>query len=147
MDKDIKTIVSGFLAYLKKQGKLHLLPGVVEKLKKRAEEQEMKGEIISAIPLSPSQIRKIEVFLQTRLKQKVKMENMTDQKILGGLIIRFKDLVIDESLAGKLRELKRKVFQKKICRNICLCLWWNPDNRKDFLGTKPMFSSSSFWAG
>lgn len=110
MDKDIETIIAGFLAYLKKQKKTHLLPKILEVLEAKVEEEEKRGEIISALPLTQAQIRKVEEFLRTSLKKKIKLKNLIDERILGGLKIKFKDLLIDETVLGRLRRLKEEAY-------------------------------------
>ncbi|HLQ25628.1 MAG TPA: F0F1 ATP synthase subunit delta [Acidiferrobacterales bacterium] len=84
-----------------------LLPEIAqlfEQLKAEAEKV-VEVEIISAHPVSAEQIKKISAALKKRLGRAVHAVPKTDPAIIGGMIIRADDLVIDGSVTGRLRAL------------------------------------------
>lgn len=109
-EENIDELVQGILDYLKSESKLHLLPDIVEKFEEKLEEDELRGEVVSAVPLSKEQVVKLEEILENKLHKKVKMKNIVDKEIIGGLIVRYKDIIIDQSIQGKLEEIKEEVY-------------------------------------
>ena len=61
--------------------------------------------MISASDLSDEQLAGISSKLEQRLERKVKLNCSVDEALLGGVIIRAGDLVIDDSARGRLNRL------------------------------------------
>jgi len=64
-------------------------------------------EVVSAVELSKIQKQKTIEKLQTRLNKEVKVNWAVDTTIIGGLVIKIDDDVIDTSLKNKLDKLSR----------------------------------------
>jgi len=62
-------------------------------------------DVISAGELSQEQLANIGGKLEQRLERKVKLNCSVDETLLGGVIIRAGDLVIDNSARGRLNRL------------------------------------------
>lgn len=90
---------------------MHLLPKIVARLGQKVQEMAFSGEVVTAVPLSTAELNKIETACKKRLQREVKLQNRVDPAILGGLIIKFHDLVIDESLRRKLKRLQEKAYE------------------------------------
>ncbi|MBT0319479.1 F0F1 ATP synthase subunit delta, partial [Vibrio campbellii] len=88
-------------------GRLTALPDVCEQffLLKKEHEKEIDVEVISASELSDEQLANIGSKLEVRLERKVKLNCSVDETLLGGVIIRAGDLVIDNSARGRLNRL------------------------------------------
>ncbi|AQW58109.1 F0F1 ATP synthase subunit delta [Vibrio owensii] len=88
-------------------GRLTALPDVCEQffLLKKEHEKEIDVEVISASELSDEQLANIGSKLEVRLERKVKLNCSVDETLLGGVIIRAGDLVIDDSARGRLNRL------------------------------------------
>ena len=88
-------------------GRLTALPDVCEQffLLKKEHEKEVDVEVISASELSDEQLANIGSKLEARLERKVKLNCSVDETLLGGVIIRAGDLVIDDSARGRLNRL------------------------------------------
>lgn len=71
----------------------------------------LRARIISAYPLSAAQREEIAAALKTRLGREVDLECGTDKSLLGGVVIRAGDLVIDGSVRGRLEQLARVLNQ------------------------------------
>ncbi|WP_018691244.1 F0F1 ATP synthase subunit delta [Algicola sagamiensis] len=67
--------------------------------------KEMTVDVISATTLPEAQVEKIRTALEKRLARKVKLNCSVDINVVGGLVIKAGDTVIDGSLRGKLDRL------------------------------------------
>jgi len=76
------------------------------------EGEELDGEsatVTSALPLSSEEAQKIEKGLQGQLGSEAKVEFRVNPSILGGLVVRVGDKVIDGSVSGKLAALEQSL--------------------------------------
>lgn len=64
-------------------------------------------EVISAVQLSKEQKQKTKERLQTRLQKNVEINWTLDKEIIGGLVIKIDDNIIDSSLKNKLDKLSK----------------------------------------
>jgi F-type H+-transporting ATPase subunit delta len=62
-------------------------------------------DVISAYPLDDAQVSAISESISKRLGKKVDINTEEDKDLIGGVIIRAGDSVIDASLRGRLKEL------------------------------------------
>ncbi len=95
------------LKVMAENGRLQALPDVSEQFfaLKQEHEKEIDVEVISASELSDEQLTSISSKLEQRLERKVKLNCSIDEALLGGVIIRAGDLVIDNSARGRLNRL------------------------------------------
>ncbi|RKZ34956.1 MAG: F0F1 ATP synthase subunit delta [Gammaproteobacteria bacterium] len=100
-----------FVRVLAENGRLSLLPeisAVFEVL--RAEyERRTHVRVVSAFELSSAQERTIAEAMEKRLGQSVEITAEVDQTLIGGLIIRAGDVVIDRSVRGRLGQLATQI--------------------------------------
>ncbi len=96
-----------FLKVMAENGRLAALPDVCKQffVLKQEHEKEVDVEVISAVELSEQQQADISAKLEQRLERKVKLNCSIDEALLGGVIIRAGDLVIDNSARGRLNRL------------------------------------------
>ncbi len=66
----------------------------------------VKAKAYSSISLSSEQIIKLEKKLSEQSGKTVEIENIIDNSLLGGIMIKFNDVVIDGTLKGKLKNLE-----------------------------------------
>ena len=62
-------------------------------------------EIVSAYTLDPPHLELLAKAIGRRLGHAITLETSVDESLIGGVVIRIGDSVIDASLAGRLREL------------------------------------------
>ncbi|KLV05031.1 MULTISPECIES: F0F1 ATP synthase subunit delta [Photobacterium] len=88
-------------------GRLKALPAVCEEfmLLKSEHEKTIEAAVISAVELNDSQLEAISEKLAKRLDRKVKLTCSVDETLIAGVVIRAGDLVIDNSVRGKLSRL------------------------------------------
>jgi F-type H+-transporting ATPase subunit delta len=73
-------------------------------------ENTVKVRTIATMPLTAEQQTKLESVLQKRLQKKIILQFEIDEQLLGGMIIRIGDNVIDGSLRNKLNHLKNSLL-------------------------------------
>ena len=88
-------------------GRLAALPEVCEQYfaLKSEYEKTLDVEVISATKLSKQQLTDISNKLEARLERKVQLNCSVDETLLGGVVIRAGDLVIDNSVRSRLNRL------------------------------------------
>ena len=67
-------------------------------------------EIVSAFALGPPQVEQLAGVIGRRLGRRVAVETSVDASLIGGVVIRVGDSVIDASIKGRLRELEHELL-------------------------------------
>ena len=100
-----------FLTQLAERNRLALLPSINERfgLLKAADAKEVHAYVTSAYPLTQVQEQLIEHRLATSLGAKVVLHVNVDPALIAGVTIKFGDKVIDDSVRGKLKQLKTQL--------------------------------------
>lgn len=99
------------VSFLASKNHIHLLPEVIvecERLVQRAAAGRY-AIVTSAVPLITAEKSALETKLRAQFGDDLTFEYNVDAQILGGVIVRIGDQVIDGSVAGKLAELKEKL--------------------------------------
>jgi F-type H+-transporting ATPase subunit delta len=98
---------TNFIRLLAEKNRLAELPAIAELFKvARAEaEQMLTVQVTSAEPLKKAYQDKLVKALSKRLSRTVELQCEVDETLLGGVIVRAGDLVIDGSIRGKLSRL------------------------------------------
>ncbi len=101
------TPVRNFVAVLADNKRLPLLPEIYSQfsLFKANQEKSVDVEVISAFELDLSTSEKLADALGKRLERQVNVTTSTDESLLGGVLIRAGDLVVDGSVRGRLNKL------------------------------------------
>lgn len=73
---------------------------------KAAQAKEIKAYVVSAIPLTKMEEQSLVKVLSERFQSHIKLDHHTSKRLLGGLVVRVGDLVIDDSVRGKLERLR-----------------------------------------
>lgn len=103
LDKD----GANFIRLLTENRRLALLPeiaGLYETLRASAEAR-VEAEVISASAVGADQLKTIAAALKQRLGRDVTLATRLDPSLVGGIVIRAGDLVIDGSVRSKLKAL------------------------------------------
>lgn len=94
---------------LSENGRLTVLPEIAaqfEDLKAKAEDR-VDVEVTSAVELSDEQQQQLTKSLKNRLKREISLSCVTDPELIGGLVVRAGDLVIDGSLRASLARMQQ----------------------------------------
>lgn len=75
---------------------------------------QVKATLTSAIPLSNEQLAQIKAKLEKSTQKTIELETVIDKSIIGGMIIRVGDKVVDSSIKGKLNGLKSQLSNLRL---------------------------------
>lgn len=109
LDDDLSAQGRNFISVLAENGRLTLLPAISEMFEdlKAQHEKTMDVEVTSAFDVSDDDRHKLVEALNKRLQKEIELTTTVDEKLLGGVIIRAEDTVIDNSVRGRLEKLSR----------------------------------------
>lgn len=96
-----------FIKLLGEKSRLPLIPVIAEIYEafKAEQEKSVEAQVVSAFELSTEQQQLLVDALRKRLNREVTLKVEIDKRLIGGVVIRTGDLVIDGSLRGKLAKL------------------------------------------
>ena len=99
--------VKNFVTILSSNKRLSLLPEIYAQfeLLKSNLEKSVDVEVVSAFDLGEATAERLADVLGRKLEREVKVSTATDKDLLGGVLIRAGDLVIDGSVRGRLNKL------------------------------------------
>jgi F-type H+-transporting ATPase subunit delta len=87
------------------------LPEIVDQFVElaAAERRRAVAEVRSAVPLTPEQIERLRTALNRATGKDVEVKVVVDATVLGGLVARVGDVVIDGSVRRRLEQLKEQI--------------------------------------
>jgi F-type H+-transporting ATPase subunit delta len=91
-----------------------LMPGITEQYDRllNAHRGIESGEVVAAVSLNDEQQGKVAQILEGVVGTKVRLTAHAEPSILGGLIARVGDRVIDGSLKNRLKEMRRSIVER-----------------------------------
>ena len=100
---------------LTNRGSLHILPGIADRFQEMLDAHRgiERAEVVSAVPLSDSQQAQVTDMLSGLSGNDVRLTTRIDPEILGGVIIRVGDQVIDGSARSRLQGMHRELVQRR----------------------------------
>ena len=104
-------LTASLVSFVVSTGRARELPAIIEKVVERsaAERQHAVAEVRSAIPLSDDQKERLAKALSENLGQQVEVKVIVDPEVLGGLLARVGDIVIDGTVRHRLEQLKEAI--------------------------------------
>jgi F-type H+-transporting ATPase subunit delta len=109
MDKTkTNAIIEGFWQYLKKKGKLNLLPEVLRGLSQKSDEMNGTAIVLSSSPLSKSQKDEVAKIIKSNFGSPM-VEFEVDPDLIGGLKVSIGSEVLDLSVQNKLDYLTKSL--------------------------------------
>lgn len=105
-DKTSK-MAQNFIKILVENGRLLVLPEISAQFEVLRAEAEKSVDVVvtSAYELSEAQKQKVAAALKVKMGREIKLSCETDRELLGGIVIRAGDKVIDGSARARLSEL------------------------------------------
>lgn len=111
--KEIDLVLNNFVEILAANNDVKLYPQIEEEFHKLelAKKGSKLAQVTSARPLSKENERDIISELNKLVKGDVELKKKIDEKILGGVVIRLDDQLIDASVKNQLEELKEELSE------------------------------------
>lgn len=107
----ISPLALNLVLLLLSRGRSSLIPYIVRRFEElqRARTEEVLAQVTSAQPLTGDQRRNLIDQLKRQTGQEVTLEEAVDPSIMGGLVIKIGDQLLDVSVAGAIRRLREQV--------------------------------------
>lgn len=108
-NKDIKIVVDNFFDFLKKNNDLRLINKVIEIFSSLYDREAkiVNAEVVSAHNLGKESLKDIREYILLLAKAKeVNIKETIDKDLLGGVIIKYGDKVLDGSMKSRIEQLK-----------------------------------------
>jgi F-type H+-transporting ATPase subunit delta len=101
----------GLLTFVVGQGRARQMPQILEELSQLAAEarRSVLAEVRTAVALDDEQRRALADALSKATGKKVELKVLVDPAVIGGVVAKVGDTVIDGSVKRRLEELKEKV--------------------------------------
>jgi F-type H+-transporting ATPase subunit delta len=101
----------GLLGFIVAQGRARQLPQILSELSAMAAEERYAviGEVRSAVPLDADQRKKLAKALSRATGKRVEVKVIVDPSIIGGVVAKIGDTIIDGSVKRRLQQLKEQV--------------------------------------
>jgi F-type H+-transporting ATPase subunit delta len=108
---DISPMVLNLARLLVQKGRAADARAVADAFDRLADEHEgiVHAAVTTAVSLSPEQLNTIQSQLSTSLGKSVRAVGIVDPAILGGVIVRVGDRIVDGSIRTRLKELRREL--------------------------------------
>ncbi len=104
----LSTTFSNFCQFLIEQRRSHGLKTIRDEFQRLAEAAagRVRGEVVSAAPLSKTQVDALRDVLSARTGRSVELDVTVDPALLGGVVARVGDLIFDGTLRSRLDGLR-----------------------------------------
>jgi F-type H+-transporting ATPase subunit delta len=111
LGEEMSTECQNFVYVLAGYDRVALLPEIADmyELLKANHEKTMEVEVTSAFEISTSEITALSTALKAKLQREINLESTVDKSLLGGIVIKAEDTVIDDSVRGKLQKMANEL--------------------------------------
>ncbi len=112
----LSDIIINFFSVLIDNDRHSIIEEVYESLSQLldVEKNRLRVKVISSTKLEESVLSKVQSALQDKFKKQIILEEKVDQSIIGGIIIRIGDLIIDGSISKDLKNIREKLLLSKV---------------------------------
>ena len=108
---ELSPLVWNLVRLLNQRGRLELLPRIAERFRELLDERRgiAHVQVLTAVEVSPEEREALTRRLSELTGKQVEMQTFVEPEILGGLVARIGDRLIDGSTKSKLLALKRQL--------------------------------------
>lgn len=104
-----------FLGLLVDKRRIGILPEIEAEFRRLVREQNRvaSATAVSATPLTPDQLAALEKSLEARTGKDIELTTEVDPSLIGGVLIRLGDTILDGSVRGNLDRLREQLLTRK----------------------------------
>ena len=104
--------VQNLVQLLLRRGRIEELPRVVAEFRRLDDRRQgiTHATVTSAAPLSPDEVRALTARLEQSAGGRIALDTKVDESLLGGLVVRVGDRLIDGSVRGRLERLRNRLI-------------------------------------
>jgi F-type H+-transporting ATPase subunit delta len=109
-------LAAGALAVLLEKGRIELVGEVADWYDDLADEaaEIVAVEVTTAVPVSDAIGQRVEACVLRKTGLQARVESRVDPAIIGGLVLRIGDVIIDGSLRSRIRQLGRRLRSAEV---------------------------------
>jgi F-type H+-transporting ATPase subunit delta len=111
LGKTVSKPVLNLIGLMLRRGRIHELPRLASEFRRldNARQGITEATAVSAAPLTQDEIRALTERLEAMTGGRVELEVQVDPDLLGGLVVRVGDRMIDGSVRGRLERLRNQL--------------------------------------
>jgi F-type H+-transporting ATPase subunit delta len=111
-----QSLLANVLLLMLERGRFAAVPDLYQAYDALAivEEGVVEVEVVSATELSPETEKKIAARVQEATGRRVELARRVDPSILGGLVLRIGDVIVDGSVKARIRQLRRRLATAEV---------------------------------
>lgn len=100
-----------FIYILIEKRREYHLESIISSFKKLVDKEEkiLNVEVTSAVKMQQSSLNKLKKRLKELLDKNIRINNIVNEKLIGGLVLKVEDYIIDGSLTFELKKLEQKI--------------------------------------
>jgi len=108
-------LATNLISLLATRNIAHILPEIADQYQKLLDSHQgiERAEVVSAVPLSDAQHRRAVDVLEGLSGREVRLSTRVDPALLGGMIMRIGDRVVDGSTRSKLKAMRRELSERR----------------------------------
>ena len=103
------------MCLLASRGQVNVLPGIADRFQEMLDVHQgvERAEVVSAVSLTDAQRDQVTQMLNDFSGRDVRLTTRVDPDILGGLVVRIGDRVMDGSARSRLQNMRRELAQRR----------------------------------
>ncbi len=108
LGEDVTGAQRNLLALLVRRGRFEQLPAVIREFGRLYRQREgiVQATVTSAVALETTEIESLQAHLETMTGKHIELSQEVDPSLLGGVVVRVGDQLIDGSVQGRLERLR-----------------------------------------
>jgi F-type H+-transporting ATPase subunit delta len=108
------SLTVGLVQFIVSQGRSSEIPSIAKAFVEKAVESRDRvvAEVRSAVPLEPETIERLAAALGKATGKRVEVKVVVDESVMGGIVARVGDVVIDGTIANAIGELRQAVLSR-----------------------------------
>jgi len=116
LGREIDPLVLDFLKLLVDKRRMNLLAACLEEYRAALDDYRglLRVEVASAVALLPEEESRLIHILETQSGKRVLLSRRLDPSLLGGVVVRYDDTLVDGSVLAQLQRLRNRLRQVKV---------------------------------
>jgi F-type H+-transporting ATPase subunit delta len=79
-----------------------------------AEQGIVEAKAITAVPMTEDELNALEERLSKRFNKRIQLSNLIDESVIGGVLLKIGDKVMDGSIKGKMEDIEKELKNIKV---------------------------------
>lgn len=113
-DKKVNELTLRFFEIISRKNRENILPDIAEAFHNQYNERKgiVIAQVVTAFPLDEKLRDQFKQVVKSHFNKEVELKEKVDDSLIGGYVLTIEDKQIDETLNGKLKQLKLEFNQK-----------------------------------